>query len=221
MFRMKRVEVLIFYFLLIVWCVRPVDGDFLVSDVTHDDDDAHPNTLTETDADAPDRNIQTNRDIRDTSMETNWDEPDMRKDHYEDADWHPLTSFMETLTDLTPDAPLVIRNDNTGAEDGTNQTISNSSASECGEFSSQLMSNGQCRLTATLPPVGNSQKRCPDMFRCTDDVSYWLHENENRKEQLEELKETMSGLQEELRNHRHRVKALEMQVDFLLSTLRS
>lgn len=59
------------------------------------------------------------------------------------------------------------------------------------------------------------------MFRCTDDVSYWLHENENRKEQLEELKETMSGLQEELRNHRHRVKALEMQVDFLLSTPRS
>uniref|UniRef100_A0A3B4HC76 Angiopoietin-related protein 7-like n=1 Tax=Pundamilia nyererei TaxID=303518 RepID=A0A3B4HC76_9CICH len=148
----------------------------------------------------------------------------MRKDHYEDADWHPLTSFTETLTDLTPDAPLVIRNDNTGAEDSTNQTfnqtVSNSSASECGEFSSQLMSNGQCRLTATLPPVGNSQKRCPDMFRCTDDVSYWLHENENRKEQLEELKETMSGLQEELRNHRHRVKALEMQVDFLLSTPR-
>ncbi|CAI5692004.1 unnamed protein product [Oreochromis niloticus] len=213
MFRMKKVEVLIFYFLLTVWCIRPVDGDLLVSDVTHDDD-AHPNPLTETDADAPDRNIQTNRNIRDTSMETNWDEPDMRKDHYEDADWHPLTSFTETLTDLTPDAPLVIRNDNTGAEDNTNQTfnqtISNSSA-ECGEFSSQLMSNGQCRLTATLPPVGNSQKRCPDMFRCTDDVSYWLHENENKKEQLEELKETMSGLQEELRNHRHRVKALEMQ----------
>ncbi|KAK2920639.1 hypothetical protein Q8A73_000124 [Channa argus] len=47
------------------------------------------------------------------------------------------------------------------------------------------------------------------MFRCTDDVSYWLHENQNRKEQLEELRETMSELQEELRNHRHRVKALE------------
>ncbi|XP_030596670.1 angiopoietin-related protein 7-like isoform X2 [Archocentrus centrarchus] len=217
MFKMKWSEVLIFYFLLIVWCVWPMPGDFLASDEHPDgghNDDIHPNTLTETNADALNMDVHTTRDIPDTNMETNWDEPDMRKDHYEDADWHPHTSFTELLTDLTPDAPLVIRNDNTGADDGTNrpfnQTVGNSSE-ECGEFSSQLTSNGQCQLTATLPLVGNSQMPCPDMFRCTDDVSYWLHENENRKEQLEELRETMSELQEELRNHRHRVKALEMQ----------
>ncbi|XP_034561277.1 fibrinogen C domain-containing protein 1-like, partial [Notolabrus celidotus] len=86
-------------------------------------------------------------------------------------------------------------------------------AEHCGEYSSQLTSNGQCRLMATLPPVpaGTSQKRCPDMFRCTDDIAYWLHENNNRKEKLDELRETMSELQEELRNHRHRVRTLEMQ----------
>ncbi|XP_034016256.1 angiopoietin-4-like [Thalassophryne amazonica] len=101
------------------------------------------------------------------------------------------------------------------AVDGnTDQTRNHSISStpvQCGEYNSELMANGQCRLMATLPPVGTTQKHCPDMFRCTDDVSYWLHENQNRKEQLEELREMMSELQEELRSHRHHVKALEMQ----------
>lgn len=67
-----------------------------------------------------------------------------------------------------------------------------------------------CRLEATLPQL--DERRCPDMFRCTDEVSYWLHENEERKEQIVALKETISELQEDLRNHRHRIKVLELQV---------
>lgn len=74
----------------------------------------------------------------------------------------------------------------------------------------QLMENGMCRLVATLPQL--DEQRCPDMFRCTDEVSYWLHENEERKQQIVALKETISELQEELRNHRHRIKVLELQV---------
>lgn len=67
-----------------------------------------------------------------------------------------------------------------------------------------------CRLVATLPQL--DERRCPDMFRCSDEVSYWLHENEERKQQIVALKETISELQEELRNHRHRIKVLELQV---------
>lgn len=72
------------------------------------------------------------------------------------------------------------------------------------------MEDGMCRLVATLPQL--DEQKCPDMFRCTDEVSYWLHENEERKEQIAALKEIISELQEELRNHRHRIKALELQV---------
>lgn len=161
-------------------------------DVGHDED-IHPNALMESNGDVLDLDFQTRRDVPDTNMEGNWD---TSKDNYEDGDWHPPSSPLEKHSDLLPN------NNRTG------------SSTQCGEYSSQLMSNGQCRLVATLPPVpvGPSQKRCPDMFRCTDDISHWLHENQNRKEQLDELSETMSELQEELRNHRHRVKALDMQV---------
>ncbi|KAM9703442.1 angiopoietin-related protein 1 isoform 1-T1 [Menidia menidia] len=88
-------------------------------------------------------------------------------------------------------------------------TPQNGGGSQCGEYSNQLMENGMCRLVATLPQL--DERRCPDMFRCTDEVSYWLHENEERKDQIVALKETISELQEELRNHRHRIKVLEMQ----------
>ncbi|KAJ8009682.1 hypothetical protein DPEC_G00094050 [Dallia pectoralis] len=81
--------------------------------------------------------------------------------------------------------------------------------SQCGEYSNQVMENGMCQLVATLP--NTSGQRCPDMFRCTDEVSYWLHENEERKEQILSLRETISELQEDLRNHRHRIKVLELQ----------
>ena len=67
-----------------------------------------------------------------------------------------------------------------------------------------------CRLVATLPQL--EEKRCPDMFRCTDEVSYWLHENQERKQQVAALQETVTQLQQELRSHRHRIKALEHQV---------
>uniref|UniRef100_A0A3Q4HJE0 Si:ch211-203k16.3 n=1 Tax=Neolamprologus brichardi TaxID=32507 RepID=A0A3Q4HJE0_NEOBR len=71
------------------------------------------------------------------------------------------------------------------------------------------MEDGMCRLVATLPQL--DERRCPDMFRCTDEVSYWLHENEERTQQIMALKETISELQEELRNHRHHIKVLELQ----------
>lgn len=84
----------------------------------------------------------------------------------------------------------------------------------CGEYSNQVLPNGRCRIVATLPQ--GDEQRCPDMFRCTDEVSYWLHENEERKQQILELRELISELQEELRNHRHRIKVLELQVKGLL-----
>ncbi|KAM9382247.1 angiopoietin-related protein 7-like [Phaethornis superciliosus] len=80
---------------------------------------------------------------------------------------------------------------------------------QCGEYSNQVLPNGRCKIVATLPQ--GDEQRCPDMFRCTDEVSYWLHENEERKQQVLELRELISELQEELRNHRHRIKILELQ----------
>lgn len=94
--------------------------------------------------------------------------------------------------------------------DGLNTTTRfNGGGSQCGEYSNQLTENGMCRIVATLPQLDD--QRCPDMFRCTDEVSYWLHENEELKRQLATLRETVSELQEELRNHRHRIKVLELQ----------
>ncbi|KAG2467776.1 ANGL7 protein, partial [Polypterus senegalus] len=87
----------------------------------------------------------------------------------------------------------------------------NSGLIQCGEYSNQVLPNGKCRIVATLPQL--DEQRCPDMFRCTDEVSYWLHENEERKQQILDLKETISELQEELRNHRHRIKVLELQIE--------
>ncbi|XP_072226165.1 angiopoietin-2-like [Leuresthes tenuis] len=199
------------------WCFQLVGGDFVASDKNSDvghHENVHLKAVTKTKTDVLDVNIRTRRDVPDTMLETNWNVPDMNKGNYEDADWHPSTSILETHSDLTPDAPLVIRSDNTGVNDDTNHTwnqTNGNSSTQCGEYSSELTPSGQCRLMATLPPVGATEKRCPDMFRCTDDISFWLHENQNRKEQLEELRETMSELQEELRSHRHRVKVLEMQ----------
>ncbi|XP_053302361.1 fibrinogen C domain-containing protein 1-like [Pleuronectes platessa] len=176
-------------------CFRCVTGDVVASDEHTDighDEDVHPHSLRDT-----------NRDVPDTSIETNWDVLDINQDDYEDADWHPPTSLQDTRPVLSPEDTPVIPNN-------TDQIIATSSP-QCGEYSSQLMSNGECRLRATLPPVGTSQERCPDMFRCTEDVSYWLDENQDRKDKLEELRETMSELQVELRSHRRKVKALEVQ----------
>lgn len=199
-------------------CFRTVTSDER-PDVGHDED-VHPHILTETSADALDMNVPVSRESPDTDLQPNWDVPDLA-DH-EDADWHPPPSLLESHADLLPDARLVTSSGSTGVGHGTNPTFNRTlggSSAQCGEFSGQLRSDGQCRLTATLPPAGTSQQHCPDVFRCTDDVSYWLHQNQNRKEQLDELEETMAELQEEQRNHRHRVKALEVQVDVpLLST---
>uniref|UniRef100_A0A3Q3MPK2 Fibrinogen C domain-containing protein 1-like n=1 Tax=Mastacembelus armatus TaxID=205130 RepID=A0A3Q3MPK2_9TELE len=156
--------------------VKPVTHDFVASDECPDvghDEDVHPHALTEANADVFNMNIQTNRDVPDRNFQTNWNIPDLNTNSYEDADWHPPTSHLETHLDLLPDARPVMHGSN-----DSNQTTSQT--------------------------TGISPAQC-------DDVSYWLHENQNRKEQLEELRETVSELQEELRNHRHRVKALEMQ----------
>ncbi|XP_053719643.1 angiopoietin-2-like isoform X2 [Synchiropus splendidus] len=139
--------------------------------------------------------------------------PELSKDNYEDADWHRPKYLQETHSEFDPDAPLVTRS-SAHSENSLNKIQHQTSGrplATCGEHSSQL-SDGQCRLTATLPPVGKTEKRCPDMFRCTDDISFWLHENQNRKEQLTQLKETLSEQQEELRDHRYRVSAIEGQV---------
>ncbi|XP_063775542.1 fibrinogen-like protein 1 [Pseudophryne corroboree] len=77
----------------------------------------------------------------------------------------------------------------------------------CGEYSNQILANGRCKIIATLPHQDGH--RCPDMFRCTDEVMYWLHENEERRQEILELRELVSELQEELRNHRHRLRLLE------------
>lgn len=98
---------------------------------------------------------------------------------------------------------LASGNNETGIREGTH-------ASLCGEYSNRATANGTCRLVATVPQLEG--RRCPDLFRCTDEVSYWLHENDERKQQMADLKETISELQEELRNHRHRINVLELQV---------
>ncbi|XP_061598143.1 angiopoietin-related protein 7-like isoform X2 [Cololabis saira] len=210
---MKLQSTLLTFVLLSGWFFQLVGGDLETSDKNNDlehhkDVQLHP--LTEATQDKVNVNIRTPRDAPDTNMETVWNVPGMNQGNYEDADWHPSTSIQETV--LTPDG--VINTDETDPDHGSRQTLNQTidgSQTQCGEYSSQLTPGGHCRLKATLPPVGTTQKRCPDMFRCTDDISHWLHENQNRKEQLEEMGETMSELQEELRNHRHRVKALEMQ----------
>ncbi|XP_019125921.2 fibrinogen alpha-2 chain [Larimichthys crocea] len=183
---MKWCSILLTFVLLTGWCCQPVSGDFVTSDEHPDvghDEDVHPNTLTETIGDVLDMDIQTSRDVLDTNIETNWD----IRDNYEDADWHPPSSHLETHSDLSPEAPLVIHSSKTAVDDSAVQTFNQtagSSSEHCGEYGSQLTSNGQCRFIATLPPVrvGTSQKSCPDMFRCTEDISHWLHENQNRKD---------------------------------------
>ncbi|XP_040928895.1 fibroleukin-like [Betta splendens] len=175
----------------------PACADFVASDEHGDvghDDDVHPNILTETSADGFDVNVHTSMDTR---PETRWDGPDSlrNQDDYEDADWHPPPSPLQPL----PRRP---------GSDAANQT---GPSAQCGEHSFQLTAGSRCRLEATLPPAGTSPQRCPDVFRCADDVSFWHHETRARKEQLEQLKETTSELQEELRSHRHRVQGLELQ----------
>lgn len=211
MIRMNWRFVLLTFHVLMDSCLWPVTvASDEISDVGREDVDH--NILTETNREVLDMDIKRGSDVPDTNFETNWN---TNKDNYEDADWHPPSSILETHSDLLPDSPQ-IHDDNTGA-DNNNQNYNWSpgrSSIQCGEYSCQLMSNGKCRITAMLPsvPVGTSQRFCPDMLRCTDDISHWLHENQNRKEELEELRKTMLELQEELRNHQHQVKTLEMQV---------
>ncbi|CAN9503615.1 unnamed protein product [Ophioblennius macclurei] len=203
---MKWQHIILGFVLLTDFSPRPFKVLLMASDEHLDighDQSVHPNML-----------LEGNADVSDTDVDANGnDHLDMTKDNYEDADWHPPNSLMETHMDLTPDSPVLTHSQNSGGEDATNRDsnrTADGSSPPCGEYDSHVTFNGQCRLVATLPPVGTSPNRCPDMFRCSDDVSHWFQENQNRKEQLEELRETMSELQEELRNHQYRVKALEM-----------
>lgn len=207
-----KLEPVLWTFLLTGWCFHYASNNIVdLSQLSKIEQlDAPPKTQTESKENVKDKNPRTTRDVPDMEMETNWNVPDLNQGIYEDADWHPSDSIPEAHSDLNPDAPTVIQIDSVGGVDsGTNQTLNQT---QCGEYSSQLTPNGQCRLMATLPLVGMTDKHCPDMFRCTDEISFWLQENQDRKEQIEELRETMSELQEEVRNHRHRVKALEMRV---------
>lgn len=183
------------WLLLMGWWVlqRPTVATDERPDVGHNED-IHPNTL-----------MESTRDVLD------FGDSDMEEGRNWDPDWPPHSSLQENHPRLSPDA-LPLSPGGMPAID--NNKTSDPQIARCGEFSSRLTANHQCQLVATLPPVlvGASQKRCPDMFRCTDDISHWLQENQERKEQLEELSETMSELQEELRNHQHRVKALDTQV---------
>lgn len=185
------------WFLLTGWWVlqRPTVATDERPDVGHDED-IHPNALMESTNDV--------LDSGDSNLEEggNWN-----------PDWPPLSTPQENNPRLSPEA---LPRGMPAIENNNNETANSQIApyARCGEYSSRLTANRQCQLVATLPPVlvGGSQKRCPDMFRCTDDISHWLQENQERKEQLGELSETMSELQEELRNHQHRVKALDSQV---------
>lgn len=105
---------------------------------------------------------------------------------------------------------LMVLSSARASDNGRSERTHQVHTSQCGEYSNQVTKDGTCKLVATLPQLDD--QRCPDVFRCTDEVSYWLHENEERKQQILALHETISELQEELRNHRHRVKVLELQV---------
>lgn len=181
--------------LLMGWWVlqRPTVATDERPDVGHNED-VHPNTL-----------MESTRDVLDFGD----------SDQEEGRNWDPDWTLQANHPRLSPDA-LPMSPGGVPLTDNRSETIDPQTApfARCGEFSSRLTANRQCQLVATLPPVlvGASQKRCPDMFRCTDDISHWLQENQERKEQLQELSETMSELQEELRNHQHRVKALDTQV---------
>ncbi|CAL8407177.1 unnamed protein product [Arctogadus glacialis] len=64
-------------------------------------------------------------------------------------------------------------------------------------------------LEVTLVPRGPDPHRCPDPFRCSELASGWLKQNQEGRGQLEDLKESTSQLQSELRRQTHRVSALE------------
>lgn len=189
--------------LLMGWSAlqRPTVATDERPDVGHNED-VHPNTLMESTGDV-----------------LNFGDSDMEEGKNWDPDWPPRSSLQENRPRLPPGALPIIPS---GISDPSDNNKNDNKSSDgqttpparCGEYSGRLTANRQCHLVATLPPVlvGASQWRCPDMFRCTDDISHWLRENQERKEQLEELSETTSELQEELRSHRHRVKALDTQV---------
>ncbi|XP_068188328.1 angiopoietin-2-like isoform X2 [Antennarius striatus] len=181
--------------LLIGCCLQPAFGDFRDLDEHPDvgpDEDAPPNTPMGSSKDGLDLDFQS-RYVPDADWDINRD--------YEDVDWRPPSPVGGPPS---PDAPLT---DNPMP----NGTIEGASA-PCGG-SSHLTPSGRCRLVAALPPVqgAGSQTRCPDVFRCTNGVWRWLHQNQNQREQLGELGGSVSELQEELRSHRRRLKVLEMQ----------
>ncbi|XP_028317680.1 angiopoietin-2-like [Gouania willdenowi] len=201
-------------FLLTGWCFQSYTGNPLTSDdltTIGQVQDLQPDSFSGANAHRRYPSMRRGRNVADTERFRD-DELDVNKDDYEDADWHPPSSLLESHIDLISNSPLMKYSDDTGRDDSNDPTSNRTPGSgHCGEFSSQLMPNGQCRLMATLPTVGNAEKLCPDILHCTEDVSHWLSENRNRKEQVEQLKEMMSALQEELRSHQHQVKALEKQ----------
>ncbi|XP_066447696.1 angiopoietin-related protein 7-like [Eleutherodactylus coqui] len=104
---------------------------------------------------------------------------------------------------------MVALNDHHSHQPPQYATHGDSAFRGCGEYSNQVLANGKCKIIAILPQQDG--QRCPDIFRCSDEVSYWLHENAERKQDILEMRELIAELQEELRNHRHRLRVLEHQ----------
>ncbi|KAG7270179.1 hypothetical protein CRUP_006102 [Coryphaenoides rupestris] len=63
-------------------------------------------------------------------------------------------------------------------------------------------------VEVTLVSRGSDPDRCPDPFRCSEPASDWLLQNQDRKQQLEDLRETTSQLQEGLEKETQRVNTL-------------
>ncbi|XP_070297604.1 uncharacterized protein [Salvelinus sp. IW2-2015] len=171
--------------LLALWTVALVTGDYTDTHQDRADDsntDGHRDTQSVSGIDMPPKDFLpgTQTDSHgDTQTDTYDQHPDANSNSHPDVHEHPDSHRIS------------------------------SGLMQCGEYSNEVLPNGQCRVTATLPQL--QHQRCPDMFRCTDEVSYWLQENQERKQQLQDLQETISQLQEELRSHRHRIKVLELQ----------
>ena len=99
---------------------------------------------------------------------------------FAEARWLSLLFLAALSVPSLPKSLPATYGDNEGPQEGTGLI-------QCGEYSNQVLPNGRCKIVATLPQ--GDEQRCPDMFRCTDEVSYWLHENEERKQQILELRE--------------------------------
>ncbi|XP_078086756.1 fibrinogen-like protein 1 [Mustelus asterias] len=81
----------------------------------------------------------------------------------------------------------------------------------CRPDSNQDQASRRCRRRASGRQLEG--QGCANMFRCWDQTSDWLQVTGNSRRQLTEVKEMMSQIQEGQRNHQHRIKQLELQLE--------